>query len=232
MSDLVLLRHGQSQWNRLNLFTGWTDVDLTDEGKNEARQAGQMLREQGFIFDICFTSYLKRAIKTAWIVLEEMDLIWIPVEKDWRLNERHYGALQGKDKTQTAKRFGQEQVRKWRRSYEEAPPSLDPSDPRHPGNELKYRHIDPTRLPLTESLKMTVHRVIPYWLERIAPLIKKGQRIFICAHGNSLRGLIKYMEDMSENDITTFEIPTGVPLVYRVSPELRVEGGTFLKPKP
>ncbi|HMB31054.1 MAG TPA: 2,3-diphosphoglycerate-dependent phosphoglycerate mutase [Desulfohalobiaceae bacterium] len=229
MSDLVLLRHGQSQWNQLNKFTGWTDVSLTGKGETEARQAGQILRENGFIFDFCFTSYLKRAIKTAWIVLEEMDLMWIPVEKSWRLNERHYGALQGEEKTQTAKKFGQEQVRKWRRSYQDAPPPLKPTDPEYPGNDFRYRHLEPTELPLTESLKMTVQRVIPYWLERIVPLIEKEQRVFICAHGNSLRGLVKYIQGISDNDITTFEIPTGVPLVYQISPDLKINSGNFLR---
>jgi 2,3-bisphosphoglycerate-dependent phosphoglycerate mutase len=217
---LVLLRHGESTWNRENRFTGWTDVDLSDKGEDEARQAGRILKQEGYVFDVAFTSVLKRAIKTLWIVLEEMDLMWIPVHRSWRLNERHYGALQGSNKVETAERFSEEQVQLWRRGYDVRPPALDRQDRRYPGLDPRYRHVDPGDLPLTESLKDTVQRFLPYWHQEIAPVLREGQRILIAAHGNSLRALVKHLDRISDEDIAGLNIPTGIPLVYELHENL------------
>jgi 2,3-bisphosphoglycerate-dependent phosphoglycerate mutase len=217
---LVLLRHGESTWNRENRFTGWTDVDLSNKGEGEARQAGRILKQEGYVFDVAFTSALKRAIKTLWIVLEEMDLMWIPVHRSWRLNERHYGALQGLNKVETAERFSEEQVHLWRRGYDVRPPALDRQDRRYPGLDPRYRHVDPDNLPLTESLKDTVQRFLPYWHQEIAPVLREGQRILIAAHGNSLRALVKHLDGISDEDIVGLNIPTGIPLVYELDENL------------
>lgn len=221
MQRLVLLRHGESEWNRENRFTGWTDVDLSGKGIEEAREAGRILRQKGFDFDIAFTSVLKRAVRTLNIVLEEMDRQWIPVRKHWRLNERHYGALQGLNKAETAEKEGEEQVQIWRRSYDIAPPPLDEGDPRFPKNEAPYRRIDPAVLPRTECLKDTVERFMPYWFDVIVPQLRDGCRVLISAHGNSLRALVKYLDSISDEDITGLNIPTGLPLVYELDSELR-----------
>lgn len=218
---LVMVRHGQSVWNLENLFTGWTDVDLTPQGLEEARQAGRLLKAEGFEFDLAFTSVLKRAIRTLWVVLDEMDLMWIPVERSWRLNERHYGALQGLDKAETVRRHGAEQVKIWRRSYDIPPPPLDPDDPRHPRFDRRYRGLDPAELPATESLKDTLGRVLPLWRERIAPELLSGRQVLIVAHGNSLRALVKMLDGMSDQDIVEFNIPTGVPIVYELDDTLQ-----------
>jgi len=218
---LVLLRHGQSDWNLKNLFTGWTDVDLTEQGRKEAMLAGQTLKEQGFEFDIAFTSVLTRAIRTLWIVLSEMNLMWIPVERSWRLNERHYGALQGLDKAETAARHGADQVKIWRRSYDIPPPPLERDDPRHPCHDPRYRKLDPAELPATESLKTTLERVEPYWQSRIAPALRAGDNVLVAAHGNSLRALAKMLEGISEKDIVEFNIPTGVPRAYELDADLK-----------
>jgi 2,3-bisphosphoglycerate-dependent phosphoglycerate mutase len=220
MPTLVLLRHGESVWNKENRFTGWTDVDLSETGRLEAQRAGQLLKAEGFSFDIAYTSVLKRAIRTCWIVLDEMDLMWIPVCRSWRLNERHYGALQGLDKAETAARHGDEQVKIWRRSYDIAPPPLTPDDPRHPSRDPRYAKLKPEQLPLTESLKDTVARFLPYWEETIAPAIRAGERVLIAAHGNSLRALVKYLDRISDADIVELNIPTGVPLVYELNAAL------------
>jgi 2,3-bisphosphoglycerate-dependent phosphoglycerate mutase len=219
MIKLVLLRHGESIWNKKNLFTGWTDVDLSDQGKVEARQAGELLKAEGYTFDVAFTSVLKRAIRTLWIALDELDLMWIPVEHSWRLNERHYGALQGLNKAQTAAKYGDEQVLVWRRSYDEPPPALEKSDPRYPGTDPRYRGLSPTDLPLTECLKDTVARFLPYWHDTIVPAIRAGKKVIITAHGNSLRALVKHLDGVSDQDIVGLNIPTGVPLVYELDPE-------------
>ena len=221
MYKLVLIRHGQSEWNKANLFTGWVDVDLSEQGVAEAEAAGQRLTRAGHDFDLCFTSVLKRAIKTLHIALEGMDRLWLPTTKSWRLNERHYGALQGLDKKQTAEKYGDDQVHTWRRSYATPPPPLDADDERHPRHDPRYRDLDQDTLPLTECLKDTVDRVLPYWHERIAPEIKAGRRIVISAHGNSLRGLIKYLDGISDEEIPGLEIPTGQPLVYELDDELK-----------
>jgi 2,3-bisphosphoglycerate-dependent phosphoglycerate mutase len=221
MYKLVLLRHGESIWNKENRFTGWTDVDLSQRGLEEAKRAGTVLKKEGFIFDIVFTSVLRRAIKTLWIVLEELDRMWIPVHNSWRLNERHYGALQGLNKSETAEKFGEEQVLMWRRSYDIPPPELDPSDPRSPGNEPQYKGLAPGDIPLTECLKDTVARVLPYWHETITPAIREGKRVIIAAHGNSLRALIKYLDNISDADIVGLNIPTGIPLVYELDKDLK-----------
>jgi 2,3-bisphosphoglycerate-dependent phosphoglycerate mutase len=221
MHRLVLIRHGESVWNKANLFTGWTDVDLSDKGVEEASEGGRLLREQGFDFDLCFTSVLKRAIKTLHIALEEMDRLWLPTHKSWRLNERHYGALQGLNKAETAARYGDDQVHIWRRSYDVQPPPLEEADDRHPRHDPRYRDLDPSALPLTECLKDTVERVLPYWHETIAPEIRKGRRVVISAHGNSLRGLIKYLDDIADEAIPKLEIPTGRPLVYELEDDLK-----------
>jgi 2,3-bisphosphoglycerate-dependent phosphoglycerate mutase len=221
MKKLVLLRHGESVWNRENRFTGWTDVGLSERGIEEAKQAGQTLREAGFEFDVAFTSVLKRAIKTLWIVLEELDLMWIPIHNSWRLNERHYGALQGLNKAETAARHGLEQTQLWRRSYDVAPPPLDPNDPRHPRHDPRYRSLRPEELPCTESLKDTVARFVPYWEKEIAPRVARGERAVIAAHGNSLRALVKYIDQVSDQEIVALNIPTGIPLVYEFDEQLR-----------
>jgi 2,3-bisphosphoglycerate-dependent phosphoglycerate mutase len=220
MHHVVLLRHGESDWNRENRFTGWTDVDLSERGRAEAKSAGQILKAEGYSFDCAFTSVLKRAIRTLWIVLDEMDLMWIPVERSWRLNERHYGALQGLNKAETAEKFGEAQVKIWRRSYDVPPPALDKADPRFPGNDPRYRSLSASELPLTECLKDTVARFLPYWHGTIAPAIKAGRKVIIAAHGNSLRALVKYLDDVSERDIIELNIPTGVPLVYELEADL------------
>ena len=218
---LVLLRHGESIWNRENRFTGWTDVDLSEKGVEEARKAGQVLKEKGYIFDVAFTSVLKRAIRTLWIVLDEMDLMWIPVYRSWRLNERHYGALQGLNKAETAAKYSEEQVLTWRRSYDVRPPSLEKTDERYPGNDPIYRGLAKEDIPLTECLKDTVERFLPYWHEVLAPTIKSGKRVIISAHGNSLRALVKYLDHISDEDIVKLNIPTGIPLVYELDSELK-----------
>lgn len=217
---LTLLRHGESVWNKENRFTGWTDVDLSDLGIVEAQKAGKTLKSEGYSFDIAFTSVLKRAVRTLWIVLDEIDQMWIPIENSWRLNERHYGALQGLNKTETAKRFGENQVFLWRRSYNIRPPSLDPTNKRYPGSDLRYRGLDERILPLAESLKDTVERFLPYWHESIAPVIKSEKRVIIVAHGNSLRALVKYLDHISDEDIVSLNIPTGIPLVYELDDNL------------
>lgn len=220
MKTLVLLRHGQSTWNKENLFTGWTDVPLTERGMQEAGEGASILEERGFGFDIAFTSLLSRAIKTLWIVMERMDLMWIPVYRHWRLNERHYGALQGLNKAQMIEKHGEEQVHQWRRSYAVAPPPLSLDDPRHPSRDPRYADMPPGELPLTESLKDTVGRFLPFWHERVAPMVKSGQRVLIVAHGNSLRALVKNLDRISDEDISSLEIPTGVPLVYELEDDL------------
>ena len=221
MKTLVLLRHGESTWNLENRFTGWTDVDLTPKGVQEAHEAGRLLREGGYEFDLCFTSVLKRAIRTLWIVLDEMDLVWLTVHKSWRLNERHYGDLQGLNKAETAARFGEKQVLVWRRSYADPPPPLTADDPRFPGHDRRYADVPPEHLPLTESLKDTVARFLPYWHEHIAPQVRAGRRVVIAAHGNSLRALVKYLDGVSEEEIVGLNIPTGIPLVYELEDDLR-----------
>jgi 2,3-bisphosphoglycerate-dependent phosphoglycerate mutase len=221
MYKVVLLRHGESDWNKQNRFTGWTDVDLSEKGMSEAKEAGQTLKAQGFAFDLAFTSVLKRAIRTLWIVMDEMDLMWIPVRNSWRLNERHYGALQGLNKSETAAKFGEDQVKIWRRSYDIPPPPLDKNDPRWPGREARYKDLSEAELPLTECLKDTVARFLPYWHESIAPAIKAGKQVIIAAHGNSLRALVKYLDNVSDEDIINLNIPTGMPLVYELDADLR-----------
>jgi 2,3-bisphosphoglycerate-dependent phosphoglycerate mutase len=221
MTRIVLLRHGESIWNKENLFTGWTDVDLSELGKHEAKRAGELLKVEGFGFDVAFTSLLKRAIRTLWITLDELDLMWIPVEHSWRLNERHYGALQGLNKAQTAAKYGDEQVLIWRRSYDVPPPPLVESDPRYPGTDPRYAKLSKSELPVTECLKDTVTRFLPYWHEAIGPGILSGKRVIIVAHGNSLRALVKYLDHISDQDIVELNIPTGVPLVYELDAELK-----------
>ena len=221
MPKIVLLRHGESIWNKENLFTGWYDVDLSDQGKVEAKKAGEVLKAEGFTFDVAFTSVLKRAIRTLWFALDELDQLWIPVTKSWKLNERHYGALQGLNKAQTAAKYGDEQVLVWRRSYDTPPPALEESDPRYPGSDPRYAGLTKDELPKTECLKDTVARVIPYWDETIAPAIKSGKKVIIAAHGNSLRTLVKYLDGISDDDIVGLNIPTGVPLVYELDDDLK-----------
>lgn len=221
MKKLVLLRHGESTWNKENLFTGWIDVGLSEKGEQEAKEAGRLLREDGYVFDVAFTSVLKRAIKTLWIVQEEMDLMWIPVYFSWRLNERHYGALQGLNKAQTAEKYGEAQVKLWRRSYDVPPPALTPDDDRFPGKDPRYASLRPEELPLSECLKDTVARTLPYWHETIAPTVRAGQRVLVCAHGNSLRGLVKYLDNISDVEIVGLNIPTGIPLVYELDDDLK-----------
>jgi 2,3-bisphosphoglycerate-dependent phosphoglycerate mutase len=221
MRKLVLLRHGESAWNRENRFTGWVDVPLSPKGIEEAISAGRVLKEEDYVFDLAFTSVLKRAIKTLWLVLEEMDLMWIPEVRSWRLNERHYGALQGLDKAETAEKYGFEQVHVWRRSYDIRPPSLTQEDPRYPGNEAKYAELRREELPLTECLKDTVERFLPYWHETIAPAVKAGKRVLISAHGNSLRALVKYLDHIADREIAELNIPTGIPLVYELDDDLK-----------
>ncbi|MDF1611952.1 2,3-diphosphoglycerate-dependent phosphoglycerate mutase [Stygiobacter electus] len=221
MYKVVLLRHGESEWNKLNLFTGWTDVDLSEKGIEEAKQAGKVLKQESFTFDIAFTSVLKRAIKTLNLALEELDLLWIPVIKNWRLNERHYGALQGLNKAETAEKYGNEKVKIWRRSYDVPPPALDENDERYPGKDPRYADLNKKDIPLTESLKLTVDRFLPYWFDTIAPTIKSGKKVIIAAHGNSLRALVKYLDNISEEEITELNIPTGIPLVYELDENLK-----------
>ena len=221
MHKLVLLRHGQSTWNLENRFTGWKDVDLSDQGRVEAKQAGRLMKDAGFQFDLAFTSVLTRAIKTLGIALDEMDRLWIPVTKHWRLNERHYGALQGLNKAETAAKHGEAQVKIWRRSYDIPPPPLGPQDERYLGNDPRYASLQPGEFPAAESLKDTVARFLPYWHGTIAPTIKGGTRVLIAAHGNSLRALVKYLDNVSDSDIVDLNIPTGIPLVYELNDELR-----------
>ena len=220
MTKLVLLRHGESDWNKQNKFTGWHDVDLSEKGVAETQKAGQVLKEQGFTFDVAFTSLLKRAIRTLWLTLDEMDLMWIPVHRSWRLNERHYGALQGLNKAETAQKYGDDQVLVWRRSYDTPPPALEKSNPHYPGNDPRYGDLSEKELPLTECLKDTVARFLPYWHETIAPTIQSGKRVIIAAHGNSLRALVKYLDEVSEEEIVKLNIPTGMPLVYELDSAL------------
>ena len=221
MKKLVLVRHGESTWNKENRFTGWTDVALSEKGVEEATAGGRALRDEGYVFDVAYTSVLKRAIKTLWIVLEQMDQMWIPVHNTWRLNERHYGALQGLNKAETAAKHGMEQTNIWRRSYDVPPPSLTPDDPRHPSRDPRYAGLAPSDLPLTECLKDTVARFLPYWHETVAPAVRAGQRVLIAAHGNSLRALVKYLDNIPDADIVGLNIPTGIPLVYELTDELK-----------
>jgi 2,3-bisphosphoglycerate-dependent phosphoglycerate mutase len=221
MTKLVLLRHGESIWNKENLFTGWTDVDLSDQGRAEAKRAGELLKAESLTFDVAFTSVLKRAIRTLWVVLDELDLMWIPVEHSWRLNERHYGALQGLNKAQTAAKYGDEQVLIWRRSYDIPPPALEEADPRYPGADPRYQGLTTSELPLTECLKDTVARFLPYWHQTIVPTIQAGKKVIIAAHGNSLRALVKYLDKISDEEIVALNIPTGVPLVYELDDQLK-----------
>ncbi len=228
MHKLVLLRHGESTWNRENRFTGWTDVDLSEKGIAEAHEAGKRLREGKYLFDVAFTSVLKRAIRTLWIVLDEMDLMWIPVRRSWRLNERHYGALQGLGKAETAEKYGEEQVLTWRRSYSVRPPALEKDDERYPGRDPRYAGLSQRELPLTECLQDTVDRFLPYWHETVAPAIREGKRTLISAHGNSLRALVKYLDGISDEDIVGLNIPTGIPLVYELDDDLKPRTSYYL----
>jgi len=221
MIKLVLLRHGESLWNQENRFTGWTDVDLSEKGRAEALKAGRLLKEQGYVFDTAYTSVLKRAIRTLWIVMDEMDLMWIPVFRSWKLNERHYGALQGLNKAETAAQYGEQQVFLWRRSYDIQPPALEKSDDRYPGHDPRYRQLKTAELPQTESLKDTVARVIPFWNKTLAPALKSGQKLIVAAHGNSLRAMVKYLDNMPETEIAELNIPTGIPLVYELDGDLK-----------
>jgi len=221
MHKLVLIRHGESTWNRENRFTGWTDVDLNEKGLMEAKAAGELLRNEGYTFDRAFVSVLKRALRTLWIILDELDELWIPVERSWRLNERHYGSLQGLNKAETAEKFGNDQVLIWRRSYDVPPPALEKTDDRFPGHDPRYRDVPPAELPLTECLKDTVDRVLPFWHNTIAPAVKRGERVLVTAHGNTLRALVKYFDNLSEDDVLALNIPTGVPLVYELDDNLK-----------
>ena len=231
MKRLVLLRHGESVWNLANRFTGWTDVDLSDNGKAEAKKAGKLLKEHNFSFDRTYSSVLKRAIRTLWIVLDELDAMWLPTEHNWRLNERHYGALQGLNKAETAVQYGEEQVHLWRRSYDVAPPLLEPSDERHPKNDPRYADIPAEQLPGGESLKDTLHRLLPYWHSTLAPALNAGQKILIVAHGNSLRALVQYLDNLSNDEILNLNIPTGVPLVYELDDDLKPIRHGYLREK-
>jgi 2,3-bisphosphoglycerate-dependent phosphoglycerate mutase len=228
MKRLVLLRHGESTWNKENRFTGWTDVGLTERGVQEAEEAGRTLLAEGLTFDVAYTSVLQRAIKTLWIVQEEMDLMWIPVYRSWRLNERHYGALQGLNKAETAAKHGEQQVKLWRRSYDIRPPALEPDDPRHPKHDPRYARLRPDEVPRTECLKDTVTRFLPYWKETIAPAVLGGERVLISAHGNSLRALVKYLDGISDEEIVGLNIPTGIPLVYELDNDLRAVQSYYL----
>ena len=221
MFKLVLLRHGESTWNKENRFTGWTDVDLSEKGRQEATEAGRLLKDGGYVFDIAFTSVLKRAIRTLWITLDALDLMWIPVSKNWRLNERHYGALQGLNKAETAAKHGDAQVKIWRRSYDIPPPPLNPDDDRYSGRDPRYADLEREEVPLTESLKDTVARFLPYWHETIAPAVTSGRRVILAAHGNSLRALVKYLDKVPDDEIVELNIPTGIPLVYELDDSLR-----------
>jgi len=228
MYKVVLLRHGESTWNKENRFTGWTDVDLSEKGKEEAKKAGQTLKREGFLFDIAYTSVLKRAIRTLWTVLDEMDLMWIPVIRNWRLNERHYGALQGLNKSETAQKYGDAQVKIWRRSYDIQPPALDKNDERYPGKDPRYKELNENELPLTECLKDTVERFVPYWEDVIAPTVKSGKKVIIAAHGNSLRALVKYLDTVSDEEIVELNIPTGIPLIYELTEDLKAIKSYYL----
>jgi 2,3-bisphosphoglycerate-dependent phosphoglycerate mutase len=228
MHQVVLLRHGESEWNLSNRFSGWKDVDLSETGRSEATEAGSLLKSEGFDFDLAYTSVLKRAIRTLWIVLDEMDLMWIPVVRDWRLNERSYGALQGLNKAETAAEHGDEQVLIWRRSYDVPPPTLDRADERHPANDRRYASLSNDELPGTESLKTTVERFVPYWQQTIAPQIKAGRRVLVTAHGNSLRALVKYLDSVSDQEITDLNIPTGAPLLYELDDDLKPTSHRYL----
>lgn len=221
VTKLVLVRHGESEWNKENRFTGWTDVELSDKGRAEAIQAGELLKAEGFIFDFAYTSVLKRAIHTLWNILDQMDTQWLPVEKSWKLNERHYGALQGLNKAETAKKYGDEQVKLWRRGFAITPPELTKDDQRYPGHDRRYANLADAELPVTESLATTIERVIPYWTDVIKPRMAKGERIIIAAHGNSIRAMVKYLDDMSEDEILELNIPTGVPLVYEFDEKMK-----------
>lgn len=221
MFKVVLLRHGESVWNKENRFTGWTDVDLSEKGVAEATTAGRLLKKEGFVFEVAFTSLLKRAIRTLWLTLDEMDLMWIPIHHSWRLNERHYGALQGLNKAETAVKFGEQQVKIWRRSYDIPPPPLEKTDERYPGRDPRYRDLYEHEVPLTECLKDTVLRFLPYWHQEIAPVIKSGSRVIVAAHGNSLRALVKYLDNISDDEIVELNIPTGIPLIYELDRELK-----------
>jgi 2,3-bisphosphoglycerate-dependent phosphoglycerate mutase len=231
MHQLVLLRHGESTWNKENRFTGWTDVDLTDKGRAEAKEAARLLKAGGYSFDVAYTSVLKRAIRTLWIVMDEMDLMWIPVHRSWRLNERHYGDLQGLNKAETTAKFGEDQVKIWRRSYATPPPVLKKEDPRYPGHDRRYAGLAEADLPLTESLKETVARFLPHFTDVIAPQVRSGKRVVIAAHGNSLRALVKYLDNVSEDEITELNIPTGMPLVYELDSDLKPIRNYYLDPE-
>ncbi len=228
MKKLVLVRHGESTWNQENRFTGWTDVDLTAKGLEEARQAGVVLKQEGYTFDLVFTSVLKRAIKTANLLLEELDLLWLPVVRSWRLNERHYGALQGLNKAETAAQYGEAQVKVWRRSYDTPPPPLEPSDPRYPGHDRRYADIPQSEMPLTECLKDTVARFLPFWHEVLAPAVASGRRVIVVAHGNTIRALIKFLDNVSDADIVELNVPTGIPLAYEFDDALKPLGRKYL----
>ena len=228
MHKLVLLRHGESTWNKENRFTGWTDVDLSETGRGEAQAAGKLLKDGGYLFDVAYTSVLTRAIRTLFYSLDALDLLWIPVKKSWRLNERHYGALQGLNKAETAAKHGDEQTKIWRRSYDIPPPALTVDDPRHPSHDPRYRSLDPRDLPSTECLKDTVARFLPLWHDEIAPAIRRGERVLIAAHGNSLRALVKYLDGISDADIVELNIPTGIPLVYELDDQLRAVRHEYL----
>jgi 2,3-bisphosphoglycerate-dependent phosphoglycerate mutase len=221
MHKIVLVRHGESIWNKENLFTGWTDVDLSEKGRAEALEGGRILKQEGFTFDVAYTSVLKRAIRTLWIILDETDLMWIPVHRSWRLNERHYGALQGLNKSETAAKFGEDQVKIWRRAYAISPPPLERSDERWPGHDPRYKDLADSELPVTECLKDTVARFLPYWHETIAPAVKSGRKVIVAAHGNSLRALVKYLDNVSDDEIVGLNIPTGIPLVYELDENLK-----------
>ncbi len=228
MYEVVLLRHGESTWNKENRFTGWTDVDLSDKGVAEAHDAGKLLKQSGFAFDLAYTSVLTRAIRTLWIVLDEMNLMWVPEVRSWRLNERHYGALQGLNKAETAEKYGDAQVKLWRRSYSTQPPALEKSDERWPGHDPRYADVSEADLPLTECLKDTVARFVPYWEGTIAPSVKAGKKVIVTAHGNSIRALVKYLDGISDDDITELNIPTGIPLLYKLDEQLKPISHTYL----
>jgi 2,3-bisphosphoglycerate-dependent phosphoglycerate mutase len=228
MYKLVLIRHGESVWNKENRFTGWKDVDLSEKGLKEATAAGELLKKEGFEFDIAYTSVLKRAIRTLWHILDEMDLMWIPVQREWKLNERHYGALQGLNKAETAEKHGEDQVKIWRRSYDTPPPALEKSDERYAGNDPRYKDLDESQIPLSECLKDTVDRVLPLWHDSIVPTIKSGKKVIIAAHGNSLRALIKYLDGVSEQDIVGLNVPTGMPLVYELDENMQPTNRYYL----
>jgi 2,3-bisphosphoglycerate-dependent phosphoglycerate mutase len=228
MYKLVLIRHGESTWNQENRFTGWTDVDLTAKGEAEARAAGRLLRDNGFLFDIAYSSVLKRAIRTLWLALESMDQVWLPTELDWRLNERHYGALQGLNKAETAAKYGDQQVLTWRRSYDVPPNPLTPDDPRSSAHDPRYRALKPEQIPLTECLRDTVARVLPFWQDTVAPAIQSGRQVLISAHGNSMRALVKYLDNISDDDIVGVNIPNGQPLVYELDADLKPLGSYYL----